>query len=196
MTKASVQANIEITDNTTGKLIETFTTNSATGKFIITLASGKNYGIAVKADGYLFHSENFDIPKGSADNLVNKMIELKNIAIGSKVALRNIFFDTGKSNLRPESNVELSRLVKLMTDVPHLKIEVSGHTDNTGSARLNNSLSQSRAQAVVNYLKSKLRTADRMHAKGYGSTMPIASNKTSEGRLLTEEQSLKLKEIR
>ena len=155
MTKKPVQANIEITDNGTGKIIETFTTNSATGKFIITLASGKNYGIAVKAEGYLFHSENFDIPKGSADNLVNKVIELKNIAVGSKIALRNIFFDTGKSTLRPESNTELDRLVKLMKDVPSLKIEISGHTDNTGSASLNATLSQDRAQAVVNYLKGK-----------------------------------------
>ncbi|MEN9440969.1 MAG: hypothetical protein RLZ33_1046, partial [Bacteroidota bacterium] len=121
MTKKPVEAQIEITDNVTGKVIETFTTNSATGKFIITLASGKNYGIAVKADKYLFHSENFDIPVGSADNLVNKVIELKNIAIGSKIALRNIFFDTGKSTLRAESNAELDRLVKLMKDVPTLK---------------------------------------------------------------------------
>lgn len=182
MTKKPVQADIEITDNATGKVIETFTTNSATGKFIITLASGKNYGIAVKAEGYLFHSENFDIPMGSADNLVNKVIELKNIAIGSKIALRNIFFDTGKSTLRPESNSELDRLVKLMKDVPSLKIEISGHTDNTGSASLNNSLSQDRAQAVVNYLTGKGVAAARMTAKGYGSSMPIASNASADGR--------------
>jgi outer membrane protein OmpA-like peptidoglycan-associated protein/tetratricopeptide (TPR) repeat protein len=182
MTKKAVEADIEITDNATGKIIETFTTNSATGKFIITLASGKNYGIAVKAEGYLFHSENFDIPMGSADNLVNKIIELKNIAIGSKIALRNIFFDTGKSTLRPESNSELDRLVKLMKDVPSLKIEISGHTDNTGSASLNNSLSQDRAVAVVAYLTSKGIAAGRMTAMGYGSTKPIASNDNAAGR--------------
>lgn len=182
MTKKPVEADIEITDNATGKVIETFTTNSATGKFIITLASGKNYGIAVKAEGYLFHSENFDIPKGSADQLVNKVIELKNIAVGSKIALRNIFFDTGKSTLRPESNSELDRLVKLMKDVPALKIEISGHTDNTGSASLNETLSQDRAQAVVNYLISKGISKDRMTAMGYGSSRPVASNASASGR--------------
>lgn len=182
LTKAAVQADIEITDNASGKVIETFTTNSATGKFIITLASGKNYGIAVKAEGYLFHSENFDIPEGSADNLVNKVIELKNIAVGSKIALRNIFFDTGKSTLRPESNSELDRLLKLMKDVPSLKIEISGHTDNTGSASLNATLSQDRAQAVVNYLVSKGIAKDRMIAMGYGSSKPVASNGTASGR--------------
>jgi outer membrane protein OmpA-like peptidoglycan-associated protein/tetratricopeptide (TPR) repeat protein len=193
MTKKPVEAAIEITDNATGKVIETFTTNSATGKFIITLASGKNYGIAVKADKYLFHSENFDIPNGAADNLVNKVIELKNIAIGSKIALRNIFFDTGKSTLRPESNAELDRLVKLMKDVPTLKIEISGHTDNTGSATLNETLSQSRAEAVVAYLTSKGIAASRMTAKGYGSSKPIASNNTEDGKQLNRRTEFEIK---
>ena len=193
MTKKPVEALIEITDNATGKIIQTFTTNSATGKFIITLASGKNYGIAVKAEGYLFHSENFDIPKGSADDLVDKIIELKNIAVGSKIALRNIFFDVGKSLLRSESNAEMDRLVVLMKDVPSLKIEISGHTDNTGSASLNNKLSQARAQAVVDYLKSKGITADRMTAMGYGSSKPIASNATSDGRQQNRRTEFEIK---
>lgn len=193
MTKKPVEADIEITDNATGKIVQTFTTNSATGKFIITLPSGKNYGIAVKAEGYLFHSENFDIPKGAADNLVNKVIELKNIAVGSKIALRNIFFDTGKSTLRPESNTELDRLVKLMKDVPSLKIEISGHTDNTGSAALNATLSQNRAQAVVNYLKSKGVNAARMSAMGYGSSKPIATNNTADGRQQNRRTEFEIK---
>jgi outer membrane protein OmpA-like peptidoglycan-associated protein len=193
MTKKPVEANIEITDNVTGKVIETFTTNSATGKFIITLASGKNYGIAVKADKYLFHSENFDIPNGAADNLVNKVIELKNIAIGSKIALRNIFFDTGKSTLRPESNSELDRLLKLMKDVPTLKIEISGHTDNTGSATLNETLSQSRAEAVVAYLTSKGIAANRMVAKGYGASKPIASNNSDDGKQQNRRTEFEIK---
>ncbi|MCE2713414.1 MAG: OmpA family protein, partial [Cryomorphaceae bacterium] len=193
MTKKAVEALIEITDNSTGKVIETFTTNSATGKFIITLTSGKNYGIAVKADKYLFHSENFDIPSGAGDNLVNKVIELKNIAIGSKVALRNIFFDVGKAVLRPESNSELDRLVKLMKDVPGLKIEISGHTDNTGSAMVNESLSQSRAEAVVTYLSSKGIAAARLTAKGYGSSKPVAPNNTDDGRQLNRRTEFEIK---
>ena len=182
ISRKPVEAQIEITDNATGQVIETFTTNSATGKFIITLNSGKNYGIAVKATGYLFHSENFDIPMGSADNLVNKTIELKNIAIGSKIALRNIFFDVAKATLRPESNAELERLVKLMKDVPNLKIEISGHTDNTGSATVNETLSQQRAEAVVMYLTNKGISASRMKAKGYGASRPVATNNTDDGR--------------
>ena len=182
LSKKPVEAIMEITDNSTGKVIETFTTNSATGKFLLSLNSGKNYGIAVKADGYMFHSENFDIPAGSAYNLVNKTIELKNVKIGNTVTLRNIFFDTGKSFLRQESNAELDRLVKLMNDVPTLRVEISGHTDNTGSVSLNNKLSQARAEAVVKYLESKGVAKSRLEAKGYGSTKPIASNATDQGR--------------
>ncbi len=192
MTKKAVEAVIDITDNASGKIIESFTTNSATGKFILTLPSGKNYGIAVKAEGYLFHSENFDIPNGSEDALVNKVIELKNIAIGSKIALRNIFFDVAKATLRPESNTELERLVKLMKDVPGLKIEISGHTDNTGSATLNETLSQERAEAVVNYLKTKGITASRMTAKGYGMLNPIATNATESGRQLNRRTEFEI----
>jgi len=181
-TKNAVEALIEITDNATGQVIETFTTNSSTGKFLLSLKSGKNYGIAVKADGYMFHSENFDIPPGSAYNLVNKTIILKNVKVGNTVTLKNIFFDVGKSNLRSESNAELNRLIKLMNDVPSLKVEISGHTDNTGSVSGNNILSQSRAEAVVSYLVSKGISKDRLVAKGYGSSKPIASNKSDQGR--------------
>jgi outer membrane protein OmpA-like peptidoglycan-associated protein len=156
------------------------------------LTSGKNYGIAVKAKGYLFHSENFDIPDGGEDNLVNKTIELKNIAVGNTIALRNIFFDLGKSTLRLESNAELDRLVKLLQDVPSLKIEISGHTDNTGSANTNESLSQQRANEVVNYLKTKGINAARVAAKGYGSKFPIATNNTEEGRQQNRRTEFKI----
>ena len=148
---------------------------------------------AVKAKGYLFHSENFDIPDNSGDNLVNKVIELKNIAIGSKIALRNVFFDTGKSTLRAESNGELDRILKLLKDVPTLKIEISGHTDNTGSASINQSLSQQRAEAVVTYLKAKGIAAARLTAKGYGSSKPVTSNGNEEGRQQNRRTEFEIK---
>jgi outer membrane protein OmpA-like peptidoglycan-associated protein len=192
LTKKAIESVIEITDNKTGKVIEKFTTNSATGKFLISLKSGGNYGIAVKADGYLFHSENFDIPSGSAYNLVNKTVELKNIKIGSKIALRNVFFDTGKSTIKSESNPELDRLVKLMNDVPGLKIELSGHTDNTGSASGNQKLSQSRADAVVAYLVGKGVSKGRFTSKGYGDSKPVASNSTNEGRQLNRRTEFEI----
>jgi outer membrane protein OmpA-like peptidoglycan-associated protein/tetratricopeptide (TPR) repeat protein len=182
ISRKPVEATIDITDNSTGKVIETFTTNSATGKFLLSLAAGKNYGIAVKAPGYLFHSENFDVMEPTGFNMINKEIELKNIKKGSKIALRNIFFDTGKSTLKTESFAELDRLVQLLKEVPALRIEISGHTDNVGSEGMNQKLSQDRADAVVAYLVSKGISASRLESRGYGSTRPVADNKSNDGR--------------
>ena len=142
----------------------------------------------------MFHSENFDIPNGSEYNLVNKTIELKNIKVGSKIALRNIFFDTGKSEIKSESNTELERLVKLLNDVPSLKIELSGHTDNTGSASGNKKLSQARAIAVVSYLSSQGISKSRLTAIGYGDANPIATNSTNEGRQQNRRTEFEIKE--
>jgi len=107
--------------------------------------------------------------------------------------LRNIFFDLAKATLRPESNSELDRLVKLMKDVPNLKIEISGHTDNTGSALTNETLSQQRAEAVVNYLKQKGIDGSRMTAKGYGASKPVATNNTDDGRQQNRRTEFEIK---
>jgi outer membrane protein OmpA-like peptidoglycan-associated protein len=192
LTKKPVEATIEITDNVTAKLSSSPKTNSATGKFMLSLNSGKNYGIAVKADGYLFHSENFDIPANSEYNLIDKVIELKKIAVGSIIELRNVFFATGSSTLTAESNAELDRLVKLMKDVPGLKVEIGGHTDNVGSESMNQNLSQDRAASVVTYLTGKGITKDRLTSAGYGSTKPVASNNSNEGRQQNRRTEFKI----
>ena len=182
ITKKPINAEIEIILNETGKIYTSFHSNSATGKFLLSLPAGANYGIAVAADGYLFHSENFDLPKGDGFNSITKDIELKNIKVGSNIALRNIFFNTGKWKVKVDSYSELERLVTLLNDVSKLKIEISGHTDNVGTASFNQLLSQKRADAVVNYLLSKGIDKRRLSAKGYGQSKPIDSNDTSEGR--------------
>jgi outer membrane protein OmpA-like peptidoglycan-associated protein/tetratricopeptide (TPR) repeat protein len=182
LTRKPLEAQLDITDNSNGKIIQTVTSNSATGKFLLSLPSGLNYGIAVRKEGYLFHSENFNLPEFSEFNMVDKEVALKNIAVGSKIALRNVFFATGKADITADSYPELMRLVDLMKQVPKLKIELSGHTDNVGSESINQKLSQERAEAVKAYLVSKGIKADRLRAKGYGSTQPVESNDTAEGR--------------
>jgi outer membrane protein OmpA-like peptidoglycan-associated protein len=179
-----LEANIELVDNVKNEVIATFKSNSATGKYLVSLPSGRNYGIAVKRDGYLFHSENFDIPLASGYQEVEKDIPLKNVAVGTKIVLKNIFFDFDKATLRPESTNELERLLKLLNDLPTLKIELGGHTDSKGSDEYNIKLSQARCESVVNYLVVKGIAKDRLVAKGYGETQPVATNDTDEGRQL------------
>ncbi len=186
VTKEKLAAEIEIVDNTANKVIATFKSNSLTGKYLVSLPAGKNYGIAVKKDGYLFHSENFDIPATAAFQEVEKNIELKKLAVGGKIVLRNIFFDLDKATLRPESTAELERLTKLMNDVPTLKIELGGHTDSRGSDTYNQQLSEKRAKAVVDYLTSKGITAERLKWAGYGETQLV--NECSNGVQCTDEQ--------
>jgi len=192
LTGKPLEATIDLIDNQRNEVIASFKSNSASGKYLVTLPAGKNYGIAVKADNYLFHSENFDIPNAAAFQEVTKDIQLNNLAVGTKIVLRNIFFDFDKSTLRSESTNELERLTKLLTDVPTLKIEISGHTDNKGSAEYNQKLSESRAKAVVDYLVSKGIGADRLQFKGYGLTQPMAGNETDEGRQLNRRTEFKV----
>jgi outer membrane protein OmpA-like peptidoglycan-associated protein/Tol biopolymer transport system component len=182
MTQKVLEAEIELIDNVKNQTLAVFKSNAATGKYLVSLPSGKNYGIAVKAEGYLFHSENFDLPDTADYNEVTKDIQLKNVAVGSKIILRNIFFDFGKYTLRPESTNELQRLIKLLNDVPSMRIEISGHTDNRGSAELNQKLSENRAKAVVEYLVANGINASRLEYKGYGKDQPVATNDTDAGR--------------
>ena len=177
-----LEAAIELIDNSLNEVIATFKSNSTTGKYLVSLPSGKNYGIAVKKDGYLFHSENFDLKDSEEFQEVEKNIALKPIEVGQSIVLRNIFFDFNKATIRSESANELDRLIKLLTDNPTLKIELGSHTDSKGSDEYNQKLSQSRSQSVVNYLIGKGISTDRLVAKGYGETVPVATNDTEVGR--------------
>jgi outer membrane protein OmpA-like peptidoglycan-associated protein len=192
LTKKPLEATIEIIDNLKNEVIASFTSNSSTGKYLVSLPAGRNYGIAVKKENYLFHSENFDIPNTAAYQEVVKDVALKNIAVGSKIILKNIFFDFDKATLRPESTNELERLTKLLNDVPTLKIEISGHTDSKGADAYNKTLSNNRAKAVVEYLIKKGIAADRLTSVGYGEEQPIDTNDTEEGRQMNRRTEFKI----
>lgn len=167
-TGAPLQATIEIYDNDNGKLIGTFESNSTTGKYMVSLPAGVNYGISVKAPGYLFYSENFNIAKDAAFKEVVKDIALDKLEVGKKVVLKNIFYDYNKASLTPSSYNELGKVIELLNGNPKIKIEISAHTDSRGSDGYNDKLSQERAQSCVDYLLSKNIDKNRLIAKGYG----------------------------
>jgi outer membrane protein OmpA-like peptidoglycan-associated protein/tetratricopeptide (TPR) repeat protein len=189
-----LQATIEITDNAKNELIASFESNSKTGQYLLSLKPGINYGITVTKKGYLFHSENFDIPKNAAARKIRKDILLSKVSVGSKIVLNNIFFDFNKATLRPESVSELDRIFRLMNDMPTLRIEISGHTDNVGSKSYNKKLSEKRAKAVVDYLVDKGIDKSRLAFAGYGFAQPIASNDTPLGRQKNRRTEFKVLE--
>lgn len=175
-------ADIRLYDLEKNEELAVFNSNPNTGSYLLSLPSGVNYGIAVNVEGYLFHSENFDIPSSPFYKEIIKEIFMKKIEVGSSIILKNIFFDFDKASLKPESTTELDRLVSLLNEIPNLKIEISGHTDNIGSAQYNKSLSERRAKAVVDYLIDKGINTTRLTFKGSGFDSPIAPNDTEEGR--------------
>jgi outer membrane protein OmpA-like peptidoglycan-associated protein/Tol biopolymer transport system component len=187
-----LDAVIDLIDNTSGQTIATFRSNATSGRYLVSLPSGTNYGIVVRQDGYLFHSENFDLPAGAAYAEVIKDIPLKKLEVGTTIVLRNIFFDTGKATLRPESTAELERLQKLLTETPALKLEMAGHTDDVGEAAMNQDLSQRRAQAVVTYLTQHGIAAARLTAMGYGETRPEVPNTSKGNRQLNRRTEFKV----
>lgn len=168
-----LDADIELIDLDKNEKITTLTSNASTGAFMLSLPAGKNYAINVRKQGYLFYSENFNIPSGDEYKEVHKTIMLDKLIVGAKVILKNIFYDYDKATLRPESKTELDKLYELMIQNPHLKVELSAHTDSRGSDTYNLKLSQERAQSCVDYLISKGIPKDRILAKGYGEQQPL-----------------------
>jgi outer membrane protein OmpA-like peptidoglycan-associated protein len=191
-TRQPLDAAIDLINNASGQTIATFRSNATSGRYLVSLPSGTNYGIVVRQDGYLFHSENFDLPAGASFAEVTKDIPLKRLEVGTVIVLRNIFFDSGKATLRPESTAELERLQKLLTETPALTLEMAGHTDDVGEAAKNQDLSQRRAQAVVAYLTQHNVAAARLSAAGYGETQPVAPNTTKLGRQLNRRTEFKV----
>lgn len=172
-TKKPIKAQVVLVDNEKNKVIAEFNSDSETGKYLVSLPGGSNYGIAVKKDGYLFHSENFQIPKESGFKQYKKDVELKKVKVGESIVLRNIFYDYAKYSLRDASINELERLIQLLNDNPSMRIEISGHTDTRGTQSDNQVLSENRAKSVVDYLISHGIDASRLEYKGYGESNPL-----------------------
>jgi outer membrane protein OmpA-like peptidoglycan-associated protein/tetratricopeptide (TPR) repeat protein len=179
--KAPTEAGIQIIDNEKNEVVAELVSNSKTGKYVVSLPSGKNYGIAVVKDDYLFHSENFVIEPAKDFRKVDKPIELKKAKPGTRIALNNIFFDSDKFDLRPESQNELNRLSQFLKAFPEVQIQINGYTDDKGEETYNKTLSQKRAESVLQALVKRGVGADRLKAVGFGESMPIAANKNRDG---------------
>jgi outer membrane protein OmpA-like peptidoglycan-associated protein len=143
-----------------------------------------DYVILVEKEGYMYTNADVSIPAMAVQaKEIKKDITLSKLQIGFKTILRNIYFDTGKATLKPESFQELSKLEQMLKENTNYKIEISGHTDKIGSDDLNKKLSQNRANAVVKHLIAKGIDPGRLTAVGYGEEKPLASNDDElEGR--------------
>jgi outer membrane protein OmpA-like peptidoglycan-associated protein/tetratricopeptide (TPR) repeat protein len=180
--KAAIQANVQVYDLETGKLYGTLSGDKVNGVFLSALPAGKNYAVEVLKDGYLFHSQNVMLKDAKEGTPVDIDIALQKIKVGESVVLNNVFFESDKYELKPESASELSVVMKLLEKNPSMKIEIGGHTDNTGTEEQNKKLSENRAKSVYDYLVKNGVAPERLSYKGYAATKPIADNNTPEGK--------------
>jgi outer membrane protein OmpA-like peptidoglycan-associated protein/Tol biopolymer transport system component len=190
-TRKGLPSSVELTDLSTKEMVSKLQTDE-TGNYLITLPKGKDYAFNVNRKGYLFFSENFPLSKEQGDTAYNIDIPLQPIEANAVIVLKNIFFNLNKYELKPESQVELDAVVSLLKDNPTVKIQINGHTDNSGKQTDNMILSENRAKAVTSYLLAKGIAATRLSFKGWGDTQPLADNSTEQGRALNRRTELKV----
>ncbi|NOR33994.1 MAG: OmpA family protein [Bacteroidales bacterium] len=176
-----IVAKMEFYEPSTGER-RAFVVSDTTGSYTVSLPEPQAYAIEINASGYLYYLDILDYTSASGDEKLRQDFFLRKVEVGTKVVLDHIYFETGKAILRPESEKALNQVLRFLENNPSMRVEISGHTDNTGSLRINQKLSRDRASSVVNYLVGKGIPQEMLESKGYADTQPVAENNTTEGR--------------
>jgi outer membrane protein OmpA-like peptidoglycan-associated protein len=178
-----VKSKVLLKNKTRGEVIE------VDGNTVVSLRSGDRYEVEVTSDqGYAFNSTALDLTDGKF-NPIN--VTLQKLDVNAKLELRDINFETNSDQLNEVSFTELNRVIKLMQENPHLRMEVAAHTDDKGSSEYNLILSNKRAKSVMDYLTASI-TPDRLVSKGYGENSPKVENKTEENRAVNRRVEVKV----
>ncbi len=143
--------------------------------------------------GYSFYNTTVDLKKKNAPKKLD--VKLKELKEDTKLTLNDITFETNSADLNESSYLELNRVVKLMIDNPDIKIEISAHTDNTGSNSYNIRLSNRRAKSVVLYMLDSYIDSNRLISKGYGESSPLVPNDSDEHKAMNRRVELKILEV-
>lgn len=194
-TMQPVMAKIDLIDIITNEVIITTASSETDGTYKIKLPAKKSYKVDLHATGFLSDLRRIDVPENWPKEIYNLNIDLIKVKVGKKVVLKNILFETGKSILTNDSYTELGRLTNIMNENAQMKIEISGHTDKTGSEPINFKLSEDRAKAVLEFLVKQGIDRSRMESKGFGSLQPISDNATPAGRAKNRRVEFKILEF-
>lgn len=183
LTRRRLHASFELIDLVTAETVIQSNSDPGTGEFLVPIATGNDYALNVSKGGYLFYSDHFSL-SGFAHKTAPflKDVLLHPVRTGEKTVLKNIFFEFDSYELRPESLVELEKLLTFLNNNPEIYIRINGHTDNTGDPQYNMELSEKRAGSVAAYLINSGIDENRIKYAGFGETMPVTSNETEEGR--------------
>jgi peptidoglycan-associated lipoprotein len=173
-----------------GDVMSDFTTGND-GKFLFRVFENEKYTLIGETDGYLVQRGAYttvgkSVPLETLKELITNitldtLLVLDRMEKNKIFVLNNIYFEFAKADIRSDAAVELDKLVELLNDNPEIKIEMGSHTDSVASVEYNLDLSQRRAESTVNYLIKKGIAPERLVAKGYGESKPIARNTNPDG---------------
>ncbi len=192
---APLMASIDIIDMDKNQVTGKALSRKSDGVYTIRKKDRKSFGVEVNAPGYMFLLDVVAIPHSDTVTVVRKDFRMNKMKVGETVVLQNIFFETNLAVITPLSYPALDRVINFMKKNPDIKVEIDGHTDSVGSDAYNQRLSQARAQAVVEYLVKHGIGRDRLVAKGFGETKPVAPNTTPEGRAKNRRVEFKILEM-
>ncbi|MBA4258401.1 MAG: flagellar motor protein MotB [Chitinophaga sp.] len=187
-------SSVELINNADQSVLMKIQTDE-TGMYFITLPVGRDYTLSVNRKGYLPFTELYSLAHKEADSVYVKNIALQPLAINASFTFKNIEFASNASILPETAAIELNKLVALLNENSTLQVQISGHTDNTGNEVENKKLSANRALSIVNFLIEKGISKNRLAYKGYGSSLPIASNDTPEGRARNRRTSVEITKL-
>lgn len=191
-TKKPISAQVQLYNVDADSLMQQVSADKLSGEYTVVLTQGKQYAFYVSSPGYLTNSLSFDYTSSKALTPVALDVYLEPIKAGAAVVLNNLFFDTGKYTLEPKSKTELDKLIAFMQLNAHVKIEISGHTDDVGSDEANQILSEKRAKSVVDYLNGKAIGKGRISYRGYGESKPVKPNTSDENRQVNRRIEMKI----
>ncbi len=195
ITNKPINAKLEFRSSKSNEILGSAKTNPITGAYMVTIPTKNDYYITAQAKGYLTQSDTL-LALDQKDYMeIRKNVRMESLEVGKKLIMHNINFEQSKAVLLDESYPELGRLTDFLSENPEIVVELGGHTDRTGSQKLNFDLSEERVKVVKAYLEKNGIDSKRMIIKAYGASQPVASNASEETRKLNRRVEVTILKI-